>query len=197
MATARRRHPLLVYQRLYAAWRSPALLIALLCGLLWWLAPPPLDGLLFQVLLPAAGVVALLLYVYALAAPRLTYVECRPTHLLLSTPLYRLAVSYARIRTTRPVLFSLEGVRGSRRWLAAPFAGQTALAVDLRAYPVSRRFLRLWLNEFVVPDDLLGLLLLTPDWMALSRDIEVARTHWKESQRRARPDPHRTSLMPR
>ncbi len=174
-----RRHPLLIYHRLFAAWRMLALLIALGSAAAWWLNVPPVDTQVVRAGLLAMAVVAGLLFVYTALGPRLSYVECRPNHLLVSTPLYRLAVSYRRIYTTRPVLFAPAGVRWTKAWLAQPFVGRTALAVDLSGYPVSRGFLRLWLNEFVLPRDFLGLLLVTPDWMTLSLDIDSHRGAWK------------------
>lgn len=179
MAAKSKRHPLLIYHRLFGAWRMPALLIALGCGALAWLAPAPLNTPVLRLALVAACGVAGFLFVYAAIGPRLSYVQCRPNHLLVSTPLYKLAVSYRRIHTTRPVRFVPTDVRWSRQWLVQPYRGGTVLAVDLNGYPVSKRFLRLWLNEFVLPADLQGLLLVTPDWMALSLDIESHRTSWK------------------
>ena len=188
MAAKSKRHPLIIYRRLFEAWRLPALLIALGSGALAWAAPPPLDTMALRLALLAACMVAGLLYIYTVLGPRLSYVQCKPNHLLVSTPLYKLAVSYRRIHTTRPVRFAPADLHWSRQWLAQPYRGLTVLAVDLNGYPVSRRFLRLWLNEFVLPPDLLGLLLVTPDWMALSLDIESHRTSWKTHRKDAVKD---------
>lgn len=136
----------------------------------------------------AISVVAGLLYVYTVVGPAFSYVQGLPNHLLLSTPLYRLAISCRRIHTTRPVMFSPQGVRWTKQWLIQPYVGRTALAVDLNGYPVERRFLQLWLNEFVLPSDFLGLVLVTPDWMALSRDIESHRSEWKMRRKDAERD---------
>jgi hypothetical protein len=182
------KHPLLIYRRLFSAWRTTALLIAVTSVPLWWLAPAPVNTLWLQAAFLTLTVVAGVLFVYTLVGPALSYVQCLPNHLLLSTPLYRLAISYRRIQTTRPVPFAPQGVRWTKRWLAESFAGQTALAVDLNGYPVERRFLRLWLNEFVLPQDLLGVLLLTPDWMHLSREIEAHRGAWKTHRKDAGRD---------
>ena len=190
-----RQHPLLIYRRLYALWRPLALVITLLWLLLWWFAPAPFDSELSQLaVLTAAGLFGLF-FLYTLAAPRLTFVQCRPTHLLLSTPLFRLAVSYSRIRTTRPVLFDPPRSRGGQELLVGPLRGLTAVAVDLNRYPISVRWLRLWLNEFLVPDNFIGLVLLTPNWMELSRDIDTFRTHWK-ARRLGEGSPGLTSLLP-
>lgn len=197
MAGAGKRHLLLIYTRLYRTWRNPALLIAIFAGVLWWFAPAPLDQFLPQSALLATMIVSALLFVYAVAGERLTYVRCYPAYLRVSTPLYSLAISYDRIRTSRPVRFAPSGVRWTQRWLVEPFIGHTALALDLQGYPVSKGFLRLWFNRYVLPGDFLGLLFLTPDWMALSREIEVYRGEWKMRRRTAREAAALTSITPR
>jgi hypothetical protein len=188
MSKSGRRHPLLVYRRLFGAWRLPALIIAVGSGALWWIAPAPLTTTAVRLALLATCGTALVLFVYTLVGPRLSYVQCRPNHLLVSTPLYRLAVSYRRIHTTRPVPFKPEGVPAGRQWLAAPYRGLTALAVDLNGLPVERRFLRLWFNEFVLPKEFVGLLLVVPEWMTLSREIESYRGEWKTHRKDAGKD---------
>lgn len=85
-------------------------------------------------------------------------------------------------------MFSPQSVRWTKQWLIQPYAGRTALAVDLHGYPVERRFLRLWLNESVLPSDFRGLLLVTPDWMALSREIETQRSAWMTRRKDAERD---------
>ena len=196
MAASGKRHPLLVYIRLYRFWRTPALLIAIGCGLLWWFMPPELNTLLIESSLLAATVLAALLFVYSSLGQRLSYVQCRPNHLRISTPLYRLAISYNRIRTSRPVLFETDVARPSRRWLGRPFSGRPAVALDLFGYPVSLPWLRLWLNEFVLPGSFQGLLLLTPDWMALNREIDDFQGKWKDKARAGARSQAITSMTP-
>jgi hypothetical protein len=198
MATASRRYPLLLYDHLYALWRLPALMVALLAfGLAWW-APGPLAGsLVARGGLAMTGALAAIVCVYALIGPRLAYVQCRPTYLLLRTPLFRLAISYSRVRTTRPIPFNpaITGWGDSR--FVDPLRGRTQVAVDLSRYPISRRWLRLWLLRYLLPADFLGLQLLVHDWMSLSRDIESHRAEWKSLRRGAEREPPLTSLTMR
>ncbi|MBP7694762.1 MAG: hypothetical protein KA764_22760 [Anaerolineales bacterium] len=182
-----RRHPLLIYRRRVAGWRLPALLIAAACGLLWWFAPAvfpaeALETASWALLLGMAAGAALLLY--ALLAPAFAFVECRPAYLLISTPLYRLAISYSRMRTARPVKFA-PTVAGLRRELVAPFWGGTALFVDLTGYPFPEPWLRFWFGWFMFAPQLgTGLQFVVPDWMALSRDVEEGRVTWKTRRQR-------------
>ena len=160
--------------------RPPAFFIALLCGVLWWFAPgiPLFSSELAQFLLLVVIALCGLLFLYTLVGPFLAYVQCRPTHLLVSTPLFRLAVSYARIRNVRPVKFTPPQLGWSQRRFLEPFLGMTVVSVDLKSFPLSERLLRLWLNPYLFSGDSTGFLLLTKDWMATSRDIDVHRTEW-------------------
>ena len=155
MAKSGRRHPLLIYHRRFAQWRMPALLITLACGALAWWAPGPLADERLRAMLLVGTLAGLLLFFYMLVGPRLSYVQCRPTHLLVSTPLFPLAISYSRIHTVRPVPFEPANVHWTQAELVHPFVGLTMLALDLKRYPVSRRWLRLLLNPFLLPNNFL------------------------------------------
>lgn len=174
-----KRHPLLILRRRIASWRLPALLIALACLALWWFAPdlvaPDALDLASTALLAGAAAGGLLL-AYALAAPALAYVQCRPAYLLVNAVFFRLAIAYSRIRSVRPVRFTAAEAGGLRRELVAPYLGQTAVMVDLKSYPMSERWLRLWLGWFMFSPDAVGLQFITPDWMAFSRDLDEGRT---------------------
>ena len=198
MAISDRRHPLLIYARLFASWRTPALLITAAFMVLAGLAPGPLAEEWVRIVLVVGAAASLLLFVYALVGPRLSYVQCRPTHLRVSTPLFRLAISYSRIYTARPVPFEPANVRWTQESLVRPFLGTTMVALDLTGYPVAKRWLRLLLNPFMLPDNFLGLQFLVADWMALSRDIEVHRSQWQgRNQDRSRGDALTSLSIPR
>ena len=192
---AARRHALLLYDRLYSAWRAPALLISGLFFLLWQAAPAPLNAEPLHSALLAGALAALLLFIYSLLAARLSYVECTPTHLRLSTPFFWLAISYSRIRIQRSVAFKPGRVPFGKRGLVRPLIGETMVAVDLFNYPVSRHWLRLWLMEFILPTRAQGLQFLVSDWMALSRDIEVGRSLWQARERDKARQMSLTSLL--
>jgi hypothetical protein len=197
-STSNRRHPLLIYVRLFARWRTPALLLAIAFLVLVVWAPGPLADDVLRLALLAGAVDSLLLFIYSVLGPRLSYVQCRPTHLLVSTPLFRLAISYNRIHTARAVPFEPPNVSVAQESLVGPLRGMTMLALDLNGYPVARRWLKLLLNPFLLPDKFLGLQLLVPDWMALSRDIEVRRGQWQMRDRdRSKGDALTSLTMPR
>ena len=182
MAANARPHRLLLYERQFSFWRAPALLLTLLAAGLSWFAPGPLDTLQIRVALAAVAALALLLYIYAVFAPRQAYVQARPNYLLLSTPFFRLNISYSRIRTTRPIPFDPGQAGWADGRLVAPFRGRTQLAVDLNRYPISRRWLRFFLMSYLLPNNFLGFQFVVADWMALSRDIEGQRAEWGARQ---------------
>jgi hypothetical protein len=181
-----RRFRLLLYNRLYAAVVWPSILLLLALAVLWWYAPfillvAPFD----QLILYAAGLCALLLLATALARP-LSYVQCRPDHLRIQTPILRLAVSYQRVHTVRPVKFGdqypSEKQRWSQRRFLEPLFGMTGVAVSVRSYPISLAWLKVWLNDYMFTRDAPGFLFLVNDWMTLSREIDVFRDRWRERQ---------------
>ena len=189
MAVSRKHHPLWIYTRLIVRLRWAAGMIAVLCTALWWFSPQigeaasslahALASVPAQMILVAAAIVCWILFLYTWVGPKLAYVECFPDHLLLSTPFYRLALSYRRVRAVRPIAFSPANLSSMQREALTPLLGHTALAVDLTSYPVSEKWLRLFLSRFLFQEKGTGLLLLTRDWMALSQDVESQRSRWK------------------
>ena len=176
----------------------PALLLVILFVALAAWAPGPLADDVTRLALLAGGLASLLLFAYSLLGPRLSYVQCRPTHLRISTPLFRLAVSYSRIITSRPVPFEPANVGPGQESIVTALHGMTMLALDLNGYPVARRWLKLLLHPFLLPNKFLGFQLLVPDWMALSRDIEVHRGEWQMRDRdRSKGDALTSLTMPR
>jgi hypothetical protein len=77
----------------------PALLVTIVCLALAWPAPGRLADERERILLALGAVASFLLFGYTLVGPHLSYVQCRPTHLRVSTQLFRLVISYSRIYT--------------------------------------------------------------------------------------------------
>ena len=125
-----KRFHLLIYARMWQKWGLPSLLVALASGVLWLLAPriqflpSPLRTL---ILIPALASFAI--FVYTFIARRMAWVQCRPGHLHIQTPIYPLAVSYARVKVVRPTEFShifdpSKEKPARRNWLR-PYWGMT------------------------------------------------------------------------
>lgn len=169
-----------------------AWLAALLAGL-WALAawdwiswPTPRHGpWLF-----AAAVVAGACWLILTIGRRLAYVQPRRDHLRLQTPFLRLKIAYQRIDHTRPVqvatAFPPASLSAAEQRLLTPMLGMTALAVDLHGLPLPGWLLRLFLHRRFLAADRVGLVLIVPEWMALSEQIsdhmETRRSDHQQEQ---------------
>jgi hypothetical protein len=184
-----KRFRLLVYGRMWQRWAWPCILIIPASIGLWWSVPR--ITILYAPVRPLAivpALVSLAILAYTYLARRLAWVQCRPNHIRIQTPLYPLVVSYGRIKLARPQTFAYvfdpaQEKRARRRWLH-PYWGQTALVVDLTRYPMSQAWLRLWLSPYLLTPGAPGFVFLVEDWMALSRQLDEFRTAW-ETRRRA------------
>jgi hypothetical protein len=183
------RFPLLLYGRTLRTSRRAAFALAILLLGLWypvslrWLSwpQPPADRWLM-----AGGLVSLAFALFSTFAPRGAYVQPMRHHLRLSTPIIRLAVSYRRIESTRPVdvarTFPRESLRPGERRLLTPFAGMTALAVDLAGLPMRPWLLRLFFHRLLLSSDRTGFVFIVPDWIELSRQLSGRLEAWRMSQ---------------
>jgi len=174
---------LLIYARMWQRWAWPCILIMLASVVLWWFTPRiPIIHQPFRVLTLVPALVALVLLVYTFLARRLAWVQCRPDHLRIQTPFYPLAVSYSRIKQVRPNTFNkifdpTKEKEARQRWLL-PYWAKTVVVVELSKYPVSRSWLRLWFNPYMLSPDFVGFVFLVEDWMALSRQVDEFRNAW-------------------
>jgi hypothetical protein len=185
-----KRYRLRVYGQIISRFRLPALLLALLLFVLgaatwfrWipWPQPPIHRWLL------AAALFSGLTWLFSLLAPALAYVQPRRDRLRLQTPFYRLNISYRRIRNTRPVDITKAyplGLtpRGFRRTVRQ-FYGTTALGIDLSSWPLPRWLLAFLLGRMILAPDQPGLILLTRDWMELSKQLETMMGEWSKDQK--------------
>jgi hypothetical protein len=135
----------------------------------------------------AAIAVALLLWIYyVVLLPRAT-IQMRPNYLRLQGPLRGLNVSYGRVHSaTAGSLtqhFSWDSLSRSERNLLEPFQGRTVVFVELHSFPDAFKRRHWWFPRLLFGTSRPGLVLMVEDWMAVSRDIEAARSVWH--QRRA------------
>jgi hypothetical protein len=177
------RFRLSIYERMWQRWAWPCILTVPASASLWWFAPRiPIIYAPFRALALVPAFVSLIILVYAYLARGLAWVQCRPNHLRIQTPLYPLVVSYGRIKGVRPdtfrQVFSPSREKAARqRWLR-PYWGRTTLVVELSKYPFSKTWLRLWFSPYLLAPDVTGLVFLVEDWMALSRQLDQFRADW-------------------
>ncbi len=184
-----KRFRLRLYERLFEMIRWPTFLLVFAAYALWWISP--------DLPLPSAGrdlmlvvtLISLLLFIAGLIAPALCFVQCRADHLLISTTVYRVTVSYSRLGNITPVNFDGEYPLNQQPWSQRRFlkplyreqrTGQlTALSVELKKYPLPLRWLKLWFTAYMFMPRATGFLFLVNDWLALSRQIGDYREQWR------------------
>ncbi len=184
-----KRFRLRLYERLFAMLRWPSFLLAVSTYVLWWIAPDHPLLAAGQGLLPIISAICFILFIVSLIAPFLCYVQCHAKYLLISTPVYRLSVSYSRIDMVTAVNFGQQYPFSRQRWSQRRFleplfferSGQlTVVAVWVRQYPLPLRWLKLWFTDYMFAPDSPGFLFMVNDWMGLSHQIEDYRSAWRE-----------------
>lgn len=188
-----KRHPLLLYRRsIDRLWKyslSLGLVLTFFWGWVVWTETPLIPAKRTSWLL-AAGVIMLAYTVFGILARYVAYVQSHRDHLRVVTPFLQLRISYRRIRSARPVDFALlyppNRIRGSQRSQLTPFYGYTAIVVEMTGYPLSPLLLRLFLPPAMVSRQSPGLVLVLPDWMAFSTELDTFRGVWMQSQSRRR-----------
>jgi hypothetical protein len=183
------RHKLLFYQYFWGRLWKPTLLLGGLLALIWaagdiW-GLEILDSDLKLWILLGAGV-SLFFALIALVARRLSYVQARADHLRLTTAFFPLRISYRRIVSTRASAFnqlfpSQEESWAQRRFLD-PFYGATVIVVEMRGTPMHPAVMRLFLSKYMFLSQPPRLVLLVPNWMSLSAEIDSYIGAWRQAQ---------------
>ncbi|RME07248.1 MAG: hypothetical protein D6803_04415, partial [Anaerolineae bacterium] len=176
-----------MYRRAWDRLWRPALLLGLMCGLLWWQSGVATTPLLANANTPwmlAAAIVSLGIGLFGLLARRMGYVRLYPAYLQLVTPFLKLRISYRRVRSARPVaiaeLFPPSQQPWGRRKFLAPFYGMTAVAVELRGFPLPPWILRFFLPRQLFLPQTTGLVFLVPDWMRFSTELDAFLGRWRD-----------------
>ncbi len=177
------RFRLVIYERMWKRWAFPCILIIPASVALWWFTPLlSITQPLYRAIALVPAFIALFILIFTFFSRRRAWVQCRSNHLRIQTPIYPLVVSYGRIKEVLPRPFSQvfdpSAEKAARRNWLSPYWGQTALALSISKYPVSKAWLRLWFSKYLLSTDTPGFVFLVDDWMALSRQIDDFRTAW-------------------
>lgn len=184
------RHTLLFYRRTMDRLFSLTLILAivLLLLLVWGelQAPGPVDDA-GEVWLMAGFLVSIGICLFAFFSRWMAYTQAHQDHLSIVTPFLNLKISYRRIRSIHPSLlqqvFPKENAKWAENSFLQPFYGKTAMVVEIRNYPMSPRLLRLFFPRYMFSPRSPGFLLLVPDWMKFSTEIDSLRGNWMQSQK--------------
>ena len=181
-----KKHTLLIYYRtMDRLWRGTSLLSLELFAI-WWFGTamtefyrPQLDPLLFG----AAGFAAAL-SLFAFLSRRMGYVRAFDNHILVATPFFRFKTSYKRIRGVQSAefhrLFPLENLSWAEDRYIAPMVGETAVVIKLKDYPVSPKLLGLFFHRYLISPRGTELVLMVPDWMALSVELDSRYANYQQ-----------------
>jgi hypothetical protein len=187
------RHPLLFYRRtMDRVWMATLALGMLLIAVSAFslIRPTQLFGMSGDAWLFVTAAVALALSAFAFFARYMAYVQAQPDSLKIVTPFLRFHVSYQRMRSVRPTLtqqvFPPEKSSWAQRSYLEPFYGKTVLVVELKGFPISPGLLKLFLPDSMFARTTTGLVLMVPDWMQLSTDIDTYRGTWLQKESVAR-----------
>ena len=182
------RYPLLLYRRVMSRLWAASLWLGLLLLLVWgweWYFEQPLMQSEASIWLPAAGLVSLVFALFAFFGRNMAYVQAHRDHIRLVTPFLRTNISYRRLRNVYPAtfqqLFPPKEASWAQRKLLEPFYGKTAVVVEVNNFPHSQGVLRLFLAPQMFSPRSRGLVLLVPDWMAFSTEVDSFRGTYQQT----------------
>lgn len=185
-----KRHPLLMYRRsLDRLWPSIFLsgAILLVSGIYVRYAQTSIEKTEAPWLI-ISGALLLILSFFFVFLRYAAYAQSRSDHLRFVTPFFQMRISYRRIRSSHPAemqaLFPPQRISGSLRSFLEPFYGQTAVVLELNGYPMPKPLLRLFLTSAMFHPQIEGLVLLVPDWVAFSSELDTLRSEWMASLNR-------------
>jgi hypothetical protein len=120
----------------------------------------------------------------------MAYVQPHAQYLSVVTPFLRMKVSYRRFRSVYPVLvqqlFPPKDSKWSHRNFLEPFYGKTAVVINLKGYPINPSVLKLFLPSQMFSPRTTGLVIVVPDWMGFSTELDTLQGTWVQ-QRQSGP----------
>lgn len=183
MGRAGRKYPLTVYRHMLNRWWPAMIAMGIgLFAIAYAEYISPLGRFItWRWQLPVAvGILAIFIGLFFIVIKYIAYVQPTPNYLKLVTPFMRLNISYRRIKKALPTemryLFPPKSLSGWLQDIIAPLANETALVLELSAYPISPTVLRMFLSRFFFKDKTPHLVILVKDWMSLSAELDSVRS---------------------
>jgi hypothetical protein len=187
------RHPLLFYRRTVDRVWKASLALGIVFGVVVWfdlIYEISIFGISSKIWLFAVCTLALALGIFGYFARYFAYVKVFSDYFKVSTPFLRFRISFRRMRSVYPVLvqqlFPKEEAKWTERNFLEPFYGKTALVMELKGFPLNPVLLRLFLPAQMFSPRTTGFVIIVPDWMKLSTELDSFHGAWlqRESLRR-------------
>ncbi len=174
-----RKHRLLIYEIMSKRVRNKMLLLFLmLLAIGIFDLFNPIMGDLWYLFWVVIGVIFFLWLYYAFIMPRAS-VQLRPKSLRLKGPLIAFNISYGRIHSVTSGQmgqhYPFDGLKNREQAVLEPLYNRTCIFIELSSYPGTFRWRHLWFPKFLFGTSRPGLVCVTKDWLALSRDVEAYR----------------------
>jgi len=184
-----KRHPLLFYRRtMDRLWKATLALGLLLFAAGIWRLVSETSILLVssKIWLYAAAILAITMSVFAFVGRYFAYVQVHRNYLSIVTPFLRLRISFQRLRNSHPSLLRQLFPKDDSSWAQQrylePFYGKTAVVLELRDYPMAPALLKLFLPGEMFSPRTPGFILLVPNWMQLSLELDSFYGIWRQLQ---------------
>lgn len=182
-------YPLMFYRRTMDRMWKLTLALAIVLGLAGSFAltrPTKILGIHSDIWLIATALLSLVITIFAFVARYFAYIQPLPNSLKIVTPFLRFQVSYRRMRSARPLLvqqiFPKKEASWAQQSFLEPFYGKTALIIDLKGYPLNPVLLHLFLPREMFSPQSTGLVLVVPDWMEFSTELDSYHGAWMQRQ---------------
>ncbi len=186
------RFPLLIYQRYHQVNRGLSIMLILL-GLALVGTTAIIQIVRSQLVSGDTSAVlglGMIIFVFGVARylltwlpSRVAYVRCTPKGIRIQTPFMPVVFSYKRIADHKPTslrdVYSPAKQKGMGRKMLEAVWGETVVVVDLRGYPLSKKWLRMFVGPYLLTPKGTGFVFLVKDWMGLNRQIAEYQEQWR------------------
>ena len=168
--------------------------INVIIGVIWWVAPytpgpfqPPND-----VYIQWLGIFLLVVMILSLLLRNGSFVQARPTYVLLAIPLFRLKIPYDLVQNVRMVqfrdLYDRKKMSWSEKRFLNPYFPKTVATINLSKYPLAEGLLRFFLpNYLFIPREKgKGFVIYTKYYLEFNTEVD-SRLNAIRSQGTAKP----------
>jgi hypothetical protein len=114
-------------------------------------------------------------------------------YLLIVSPFFRFKTSYKRLRGVRTTdfyrVFDVEKLSWAQERYLEPLIGSTVVAIRLSDFPLPPRLINLFFRNFLISQEGTEMVLMVPEWMSLSVELDSRYNDYNEARRARRSKP--------